>query len=90
MNPGSRRRFHKLLKVLYVGDYEGKAEGSKIVMVLNDYWFDRPDVEKFMEVLEKMGFDWEITDLEAKPTMRIWRSTSKKDGYKKTIKNLQK
>jgi len=45
-------------------------------MALDDYWFDRPDVEKFMEVLEKMGFNCEIVDLETKPAMRIWKANA--------------
>jgi len=43
-------------------------------MALDDYWFDRADVEKFMDVLEKMGFNCEIVDLETKPAMRIWKA----------------
>jgi len=48
----------------------------KTIVALDDYWFDRPDVEKFTEALEKMGFSWEIVDLETRPTMRIWKLTS--------------
>lgn len=47
----------------------------KTIVALDDYWFDRPDVEKFTEALEKMGFSWEIVDLEKSPTMRIWKPT---------------
>jgi len=45
-------------------------------MALDDYWFDRADVEKFMDVLEKMGFNCEIVDLETKPAMRIWKANA--------------
>ena len=45
-------------------------------MALDDYWFDRPDVEKFVKALEKLGFDWEVIDLEDNPTIRIRKSTS--------------
>jgi len=58
-------------------------------MALDDYWFDRSDVERFMDVLEKLGFDWEIVDLETKPTMRIWKSASEEHRYER-ITSLQK
>ena len=46
-------------------------------MSLDDYWFARPDVEKFVRILEKLGYEWEIVDLLEKPTMRIWKPASK-------------
>jgi len=53
-------------------------------MALDGYWFDRPDIDKFVEALEKLGFDWEIVDLETKPTMRIWKPFSQEGSYDKT------
>jgi len=58
-------------------------------MALDDYWFDRPDVEKFMEVLEKMGFNCEIVDLETKPAMRIWKTNAEEHDYERA-ESLQK
>jgi hypothetical protein len=53
-------------------------------MPLDNFWFARPDVEKFVRILEKLGYEWDIVDLQEKPTLRIWKP------YKKTsMKNVK-
>ena len=46
-------------------------------MTLDDYWFTSSDVEKFVRVLEKLGYQWDIVDLQERPTLRIWKKRSK-------------
>ena len=44
--------------------------------MLPDNWFERPDVEKFINILVKLGFDCAIKDILGKPTLIIWKNKS--------------
>jgi len=49
----------------------GSREKSR---TLDPYWFMRDDVEEFIQVVERLGFDYEIDDLlKDTPVLRIWR-----------------
>ncbi len=57
-------------------------------MTLDEYWFARKDVEKFVKILEKLGYEWDIDNLMEKPMLRIWKKTTKttKKSQEKSLK----
>lgn len=46
-------------------------------MPLDEYWFASKDVEKFLKILEKLGYEWDIDNLMEKPILRIWKKATK-------------
>jgi len=41
--------------------------------MLSDDWYLNENVEKFVEVLSKLGFNCAIKDVAGKPTLVIWK-----------------
>ncbi len=41
--------------------------------MLDTDWFERDDVDRFIEILLKLGFDCAIKDVAGRPTLIIWK-----------------
>jgi len=66
-----------------VGDLNGSRGKSR---ELDPYWFMRDDVEEFIQVIERLGFDYEIDDLlKDKPVLRIWTKKENDQSESSTI-----